>query len=387
MSEDRLGTIREALGCRLGQPYEQARSMPAAFYTSKAFLGLERQALFKREWVCVGRVDEVAKPGDYMTFDILEEPILVLRGDDGKLRALSNVCRHRGMPIATGRGHARRLACPYHAWTYDTQGKLVGAPHMNERPGFDLSAVCLPEFRCEVWRGYIFVTLAEDTPALAPRLASLDQRINNYHFEDMTLHYVAEGVWETNWKCLMENFMEGYHLSALHRTTLHKVNPTKLCRHFPPGDAYFGYSVGFTPGLPRTTKGHPDLSDAEADTCVMFAVPPGLAVGGGADYSSFICIQPETVDRVRVKQGLYFHGDDWTQADIDRAVALFEDTMTEDKDMLVGLMRGLRAQGYASGPLAPADYEGPIWDFIQYLGRMLLPPLEGAAAKVRTAAE
>ena len=379
MSNGSLQAIGEALSTRLGLSYDQAQTMPGAFYTSDALLELERERLFKREWICVGRVDEIAEPGDYMTFDILEEPVLIMRGEDRQIRALSNVCRHRGMPIASGRGRAPRLVCPYHAWTYDTLGRLVGAPHMGERAGFDRAATCLPEFRSEIWRGFIFVTLDAETPPLAPRLTGLDDLVKNYHLEDMTLHYVADAVWETNWKCLMENFMEGYHLSPLHRRTLHAVNPTKLCRHFAPGEAYFGYHAGFSPDLPRTTRGHPDLTDAEADTCVMFAVPPGLAVGGAADYSSFLCIQPEGVDRVRVKQGLYFHGDDWPQDAIDRAVDLFERTMAEDKEILVGLRRGLKAASYATGPLAPADYEGPIWDFIQYLARRLQPALNGGA--------
>lgn len=375
MSESPITLIHDALQSRAGRSYDEARSMPGSFYSSEDLLAVEHEQLFKREWICVGRVDEVAKPGDYMTYDLLEEPMLIMRGDDERIRALSNVCRHRGMPIASGRGHGQRLVCPYHAWTYNTRGTLVGAPHMKEREGFDRAAVCLPEFRCEVWQGFIFVTLDPDTPSLTPRLATLDGMLKNYHLDDQTLHYVAEGVWETNWKCLMENFMEGYHLSPLHRTTLHPVNPTKLCRHFPPGDAYFGYHAGFSPDLPRSTRGHPDLSDEEADSCVMFAVPPGLAVGAAADYSSFLCIQPDGVERVRLKQGLYFHGDDWTQEAIDRAVTLFEETMAEDKEILVGLMRGLKASRYETGPLAPADYEGPIWDFFQFLARRLLPAL------------
>ncbi|MEM7226545.1 MAG: aromatic ring-hydroxylating dioxygenase subunit alpha [Pseudomonadota bacterium] len=375
MSDNSLKIVADALQASQSLSYEQAQTMPSAFYTAPAVLDLEREALFRREWICVGRIDEVAKPGDFMTFDILDEPVLVIHGDDGQIRALSNVCRHRGMVIASGQGNRKRLACPYHAWTYDSRGRLIGAPHMNERPDFDRTAICLPEFRSEVWQGFLFVTLDAETPPLAPRLADLEPLVRNYHFDEMTLRYVAEGVWETNWKCLMENFMEGYHLSPLHRTTLHPVNPTKLCKHFPPGEAYFGYHAGFSPELPRTTLGHPDLSDEEAHRCVMFAVPPALTVGGAADYSSFLCIQPETPDRVRVKQGLFFHGDHWTQDQIDHAVELFENTMAEDKDMLVDLKRGLHASRYASGPMAPADYEGPIWDFIQYLGRRLAPVL------------
>src|SRR5919205_2953340 len=97
---------------------------------------------------------------------------------------------------------------------------------------------------------------------------------------------------------------------------------------------YFGYNAGYSPELPRPQKGHADLTDAEAVNCVMFAVPPGLVSGCGGDYSSFLCVQPETVDRVRVKMGLIFYGEDWPEEGIERAVTLFKDTMAEDKVML-----------------------------------------------------
>jgi phenylpropionate dioxygenase-like ring-hydroxylating dioxygenase large terminal subunit len=206
---------------------------------------------------------------------------------------------------------------------------------------------------------------------LASRLAELETLIRPYHLEQMALRYLAEEVWETNWKCLVENFMEGYHLTPLHPETLHPVNPTRLCRHFPPGDAYFGYNAGFSPTLPRSQKGHPELTEAQAGNCVMFAVPPGLVVGCAGDYSSFLCIQPEAADRVRVKMGLIFFGADWPQDKVDWAVDLFQRTMAEDKAVLVQLMRGLNSRHHAAGPLAGADLEGPVLDFYDYLGTRL----------------
>jgi phenylpropionate dioxygenase-like ring-hydroxylating dioxygenase large terminal subunit len=224
------------------------------------------------------------------------------------------------------------------------------------------------------------VSLASDPPALAPRLAVLEDMIRPYHLEQAVLRYAADEVWPTNWKCMLENFMEGYHLSALHHQTLHKVNPTKLCRHFPAGEAYFGYHAGFSPDLPRSQKGHPELSNSQLDDCVMLAVPPGLAVGCASDYSSFICIQPESIDRVRVKQGLIFYGPDWPQATVDWAVDLFQKTMTEDKAVLVNLATGLKSRFYQTGPLGPADCEGPIWDFYGYVNRRMGAALAAASA-------
>lgn len=355
--------------------HDTARAMPGAFYLSDRLLGIEKAELFGREWICVGRADEIPSPGDYLTYDILDEPVVVIRGEDRAIRALSNVCRHRGMPILSGTGRARRMVCPYHAWTYDSSGQLIGAPQMPRRADFDKLDCRLPAFRCETWQGFVFVTLDPETPPLAPRLAPLDAMIGNYHFDGMATRYVAHEVWEANWKALVENFMEGYHLSPLHKETLHPVNPTSLCQHFPPGEAHFGYTVGFSPTMQRERKGHPDLTEKQIDTCIMLAVPPNLLVGGASDYCSFLCLEPITTTRTRVRMGLFFHGDDWTEAQIETAVRLFHDTMEEDKAVLGNLARGLRSAHYAPGPLAPADYEGCVLDLHQYVARRLLPAL------------
>lgn len=173
--------------------------------------------------------------------------------------------------------------------------------------------------------------------------------------------------------------MEGYHLTPLHRDTLHKVNPSRLCSHLTPGRRHFGYSVGFTSRVPKGRVGHPDLSDDEGNTCIMFAVPPGLLVGVGSDYSSFLCIRPESADRVRVKLGLIFYGDHWSRQDVDNAIELFQHTMDEDKQVLLRVQQGLGSRFHEPGPLAPRDLEGTIWDFYQYLSRSLTTAKKSAS--------
>jgi nitrite reductase/ring-hydroxylating ferredoxin subunit len=358
--------------------YDRAWSMPRDFYIDPTILALEKRQLFGQEWVCIGRVEELAKPDDYVTFKIADEPVVLVHGDDGRIRAFSNVCRHRGALLADGAGSKKRLVCPYHHWSYDQRGRLAGAPGMPERPDFDRANCRLPEFAVETWQGFVFVSLESDPQPLAARLAGLEDLVRPYHMEQMQLRYLADEVWNTNWKCLLENFMEGYHLTPLHRETLHPVNPTRLCSHFPPGEAYFGYNAGFSPTLPRSQKGHPDLSNAEIDNCVMYAVPPGLVVGCAGDYSSFLCLQPHAIDQVRVKMGLIFYGPDWPQDKVDWAVDLFQRTMAEDKTVLVSLMTGLRSSFHQAGPLAPADLEGPTWDFYKYLHRKLGAALAAA---------
>jgi phenylpropionate dioxygenase-like ring-hydroxylating dioxygenase large terminal subunit len=253
---------------------------------------------------------------------------------------------------------------------------------MDAHTAFDPGSCKLPQFPVEEWCGFLFVNLSPGAAPLAPRLKSLEGMIRNYHMEQMQLRYLANEVWHTNWKCLIENFMEGYHLSPLHRTTLAPINPTKLCTHYPAGDGYFGYNAGYSPDLERSQKGHPDLTEAEIDNCVMFAIPPGLVSGCGGDYSSFICVQPETPDRVRAKLGLIFYGDGWPQSAVDHAVAVFNETMAEDKDVLVGLMRGMASRHYEPGPLAPADFEGPVLDFYRYYSHRMSTALAAAQGAV-----
>ena len=140
-------------------PFEKARAMPPSVYTDPAFLETELSHIFAQDWFCVGRADALAKPGDYLTLDLANQPILVLRDASGKLRAMSNVCRHRMSTLLEGRGNTRSIVCPYHAWTYNLDGSLRGAPAMDQNTAFCKSDVVLPPVACEEWLGWVFVSL------------------------------------------------------------------------------------------------------------------------------------------------------------------------------------------------------------------------------------
>ena len=363
--------VRASLRACLDRAHGHAWGMPAGFYTSAEFLALEVDELFRREWLCIGRVEEAAAPGDYWTVDLLGEPLLVVRAGDGRLRVFANVCRHRGMPVASGRGTAQHFQCPYHAWTYNLRGRLVRAPLVEGRDDFDRASCALPEIAMEVWRGFLFVNLDGQAAPLAPRLEGLVPRVRNYHMEDMVLGHCVTETWETNWKCLTENFMEGYHLSTVHYETLHPITPTRLCKHFPAGEGYIGYYSRFPADLPPRGRYHPALTDAERGTSVMFAVMPGLVAGVAGHKTNFICLQPESAGRVRGKRGILFGDPDIEDRERAASIDLFERTMAEDKAQLVNLQRGLNARSFQPGPLGPLDVEGTVWDFYRYMARRL----------------
>jgi len=373
-----LATVRDALGAVLETGHEDAWTMPSAFYTDPDLTALEVEHLFKREWHCVGRIEEIAEHGQWMPYTLANEPLVIAHGPDGVIRALSNVCRHRGTLIATAKGKGRRLLCPYHHWAYDLTGQLKAAPKVEERGGFTVEGCSLPTFPCETWMGFIYVNLDQEAEPFTPLVADLEAMVAPYHMEEMWLGYIGEEVWETNWKSMIENYMEGYHLSPLHKTGLANLNPTDMCAHIPASEHWFGYTVGFPDDLPRVTAGHPSLTKEQSNTCIMAMVQPGSGIGLGADYSSFLCLQPEGPDKVRYKAGVMFWGE-WPQSAVDRAVELFHQTMEEDRSVLEPMMKGYRSAHHAPGKLATPDMEGPITDLAKYVGRRLKPALDEAA--------
>ncbi len=204
-----------------------AGALPASCYTSAEFFAFERETVFGRSWLCVGRSDQVPTPGDYFSLTIADEPIIVVRGMDGDLRVLSALCRHRGHILTEDAGNTRLFTCPLHHWTFDTKGFLVGAPRMGSLDALRASTR-LPEVRSEVWHGFIFANFDESCEALAPSLAKVE--------------FCWDGIVETelvtvppdfsrdplpwNWKAQFENFTDAYHPEFVHPRT-HKYLPSQ----------------------------------------------------------------------------------------------------------------------------------------------------------------
>jgi phenylpropionate dioxygenase-like ring-hydroxylating dioxygenase large terminal subunit len=350
---------------------DEAWAMPANYYTSPEFLKIEINEVLRKEWMCIGHVGELRNPGDFFTTEMLDEQLLAARDEDGVIRVLSNVCRHRGNRVAEGSGNAKKFICPYHTWTYDTAGALKIAPHMTSRPAFDRSKCGLPEFASEVWMGWLFVNLDNNALPLAPRVDGLEDVIANYHQDQRYLVHMEEDVWQCNWKALFENFMEGYHLSATHLKTLHPITPTKLCQKMVSGEGWTGYHARYNPDYPPREPFHPDLTEFERTNSPMYGVYPNLMVGMGTDFTLFMIIRPDGADRVRIRWGVTGQDDEPTSGATKSYVDLCRSFNIEDKEKLEILQQALKTRSYHGGPLAPDDMEGTIWDFIQYMARKL----------------
>jgi phenylpropionate dioxygenase-like ring-hydroxylating dioxygenase large terminal subunit len=352
------------------RPPAQAATLPPRCYLDPDFYAREVETIFRREWLCVGRTDQLERPGDYFAFDLLGDPLVAVRGDDGQVRVLSRVCRHRWMPVVEGGGNRRSFQCPYHLWTYALDGRLVGAPDMQRAEGFDRAACRLPALRVETWLGWIFVNFDAQAAPLAPRLDGLRRVVEPYRPESMRTGepLVFEHGW--NWKIMVENFVESYHHQGTHADTLQPIVPASgtwaddadgpwVVLHNPTKDGAPVPAV-FTPT--------PGLTDAQRARFVVGAVFPCHLFSVQQDSLVWYRLEPRGVDRIDLAIHLCTpKGDAGPAHDPKRAgMRGWLDTIhRQDMTACAGVQAGLRSSLAGQGRLS--HLEKAIWQLNRFV--------------------
>ena len=198
------------------QELRRASHAPGEIYTSREVFRREVEVYFKRDWLYVGRVEELAEPGDYVALRLIDEPVLVARDKNGALHACYNMCAHRGVEVAYGSGNTRSFKCPYHGWVYGLDGRLTGAAYMDDSDEFDLKNCRLPPLRLEVWRGNMFINFDPQARPLGEALAEFEKDFAFLGWEKCRLANRIELELACNWKFVHENLMDFYHVGVLH---------------------------------------------------------------------------------------------------------------------------------------------------------------------------
>lgn len=357
-------------------PFEEARAMPPSVYTSEAFLAAELERVFARDWICVGRASALAEPGDYVTHEIAGRSIVVLRDREGSLRAMSNVCLHRMSTLLEGRGRARTIVCPYHAWTYDLDGSLRGAPAMERNAGFCKADYRLPAVRCEEWLGWVFVSLDPAAEPVAARLADLAEMVGDYGMEAYVETFYETHLWDTNWKVLAENFMESYHLPVCHAATVGGLSRLEdmVC---PPGHDAFNHHTILKEGLP-IAEAHPSndrMAGERRRTTYLLAVYPALMITLTPGYFWYLTLHPHGPGQVRIGFGgglaPEFVEDPDAEAHFAALKELLDRVNAEDRGCTEKVYRGVLSGLSAAGHLS--HLERPNYDFARYLADRLRP--------------
>ena len=370
--------ILEDLKVLAARPLAEATAPPKGLYHAPEILAREQEKVFAKGWLCAGRVDEIPAPGDYMTYELGPQPVILVRGKDGAVRAHANTCRHRMMRLVEGHGNTSRFTCPYHAWTYGIDGRLAAAPHMEYTNCFDREKLGLASVRCEIYQGWIYLTLDNDVPQLAVQLASLTPVIERYGQEHYRTIFTEEHVWDTNWKCLTENFMESYHLPVAHRETV-GANFTVAENEFgevgEDEDFAFQYFTK-TEGAP-VGRAHPAnyrLQGVWRHTSVMPTVFPSHMYVLAPDHLWYLSLQPDGVGRTRIRYGAALAPEVIDSADDCDALiadkkAFLDKVQVEDRHVIEGIFCGAYSPLATSGPLSWMEQENH--QFARYLARRL----------------
>jgi len=363
------------LHANVSVPFERAFAMPKAVYTSPEFLALEQKHVFAQDWLCAGRAESLPDAGDYLTMEIAGEPVVVLRDRDGAIRAMSNVCRHRMSTLLQGRGKVRAITCPYHAWTYNLDGSLRGAPAMTLNEGFCKEVLGLPAIRCEVWQGWIMVTLNPEAPAPAEALSEVTDLIAPFDMTGYRETFRENFRWATNWKVLAENFMESYHLPMCHAGTIGGASKLEemVC---PTGGAGFNYHWILKNDSVPLALAHPSNTTLEGDDrrkTWLLAIYPSLLITMTPGYFWYLSLTPDGPGHVQVLFGGGM-SEDWLAdpaagAHLASVRALLDDVNVEDKGCTEKVYRGLCSDLAQPGPLS--HLERPNFEFAQYLARRI----------------
>jgi phenylpropionate dioxygenase-like ring-hydroxylating dioxygenase large terminal subunit len=359
------------LVANVSQPFERARAMPPSVYTSPEFLEREISDVFAKDWVSVGRASSLAKPGDYLTYELAGQPIFVIRDANGQLRAMSNVCLHRMSTLLEGAGNKKTIVCPYHAWTYNLDGSLRSAPAMGLNTEFCKEHYKLPAVRCEEWLGWIMVTLNKDAAPVAQQLVAVQALIDDFGMEHYTETFRETHVWDTNWKILAENFMESYHLPVCHAGTIGGLSKLDemVC---PPGLAAFNYHTILKDDRLKIALAHPSNTRMQGDrrrTTFLLAVYPSLLITLTPGYFWYLSLHPRGVGQVHIVFGggmaPEFMASDEAQGQLAQVKALLDRVNVEDRGCTEKVYRGVSAGKARSGHLS--HLERPNYDFAQYL--------------------
>ena len=357
------------------QPADAALALPAACYTQAQFVAAERAAVFAHGWQLVAHAAQVAAAGDHTVAGVAGVPLLIIRGDDGGLRALHNVCRHRAGPLAdcAGRG-ARQLTCRYHGWRYALDGRLLGAPEMGRTREFDVDSIRLPQARVAQWHGRVFAALDEAAPPFEQVVDGIDARLGaspaGYEFGGRASYEVA-----CNWKVYVDNYLEGYHVGCVHPTLAPLLDEaryvTTTTRWASLQASPLGASGPYTAGEALYWWLYPNT---------MLNVLPGRLQTNR--------VVPLAVDRCRVDFD-YFYAPEVAAGARAEDQRFSDQVQVEDIAICEAVQRGLASGSYIAGRLN-RRHESGLWHFHEllraaYRAAAFQPPPASAGAGARAA--
>jgi Rieske 2Fe-2S family protein len=357
-----------------GAPHTLEKTLPSSYYLDPAIFKLERDRIFFRDWICVGRDEEVPPAGQTLTLDVLGESVILTRQTDGSLRAFYNVCRHRGArlceshaartvaPVNGGTASRPVLRCPYHSWSYDLNGALVAAPHMQDGEDFERAQFSLHPVGIDVWGGFVFLNMTPaEAPTLAEQLGPIPARIARYPLAELRIGHTIRYDVAANWKVIVENYNECYHCAGVH---------PELCDVVPAFRHKGGSGLDWDRGVPHkdgawtytfsgTTNRQPfpTLNDDEKVRHKGELIYPNVMLSLSCEHAAAFILRPIATDRTEITCHFLFAADEMAKPDFDPmdAVEFWDITNKQDWVICERVQQGMGSRVHEFGYYAPME--------------------------------
>ena len=381
-----------------------AKALPQRYFISPEVFAQEKERIFSRQWVLVGHQSQLKKSGDFFLATIAGESLIVVRDQKSEVRGFYNVCRHRGTRLKEDAcGHSSSIQCPYHAWTYALDGRLIGAPHMDDLPGFDKSDYPLHRVNLGLWEGFIFVNLAESgsltsilshshpsalTGASRPSLpegekrerrkqdsfvsledwfAPLKGKFSHWNMSILQPAKRIEYDVRANWKLMFENYSECYHCPGVH-PQLQKVSPYDSAENDLREGPFLGGFMKINPGKSLTMSGNACAAFVgkieNLQQVFYYSIFPNMLLSLHPEYVMVHQLWPQSPERTLIVCDWLFHPDAFEQQDFkpEDAIEFWDMTNKQDWHVCELSQQGISSRAYEPGPYSARESIPAAWD-------------------------
>jgi len=353
-----------------------AKSLPRKYFVSPDIFAKEQSEILSKRWLLVGHQSQIPKPGDYFVAPIAGESLIIVRDQGSTIRGFYNVCRHRGTRLKEDAcGHASAIQCPYHAWTYRLDGRLIGAPHMDEVPGFDKADYSLRAVNLALWEGFIFINLDENAMPLEEWFAPLNGKFSHWNMPILRPAKRIEYDVRANWKLMFENYSECYHCPGVH-PMLAKVSPYDSAENDLSEGPFLGGFMKINKGAGLTMSGkacalpvggikRADEEEADDDGLVFYySIFPNMLLSLHPEYVMVHQLWPMSPERTLIVCDWFFHPDAFNRPDFkpDDAIEFWDMTNKQDWHVCELSQQGIASRAYQPGPYSSRESIPAAWD-------------------------
>jgi Rieske 2Fe-2S family protein len=347
-----------------------AKTLPQPYFISPEIFAKEQEKVFASQWVLVGHQSQIAKAGDYFVQEVAGESLIVVNDQKAQVRGFYNVCRHRGTRLCENQnGHSATIQCPYHAWTYGLDGRLVGAPHMDKMQGFEKAEYSLHAIELALWEGFIFVNLADGPIPLEKVIAPLAGKFSHWNLPKLRSVKRIEYDVRANWKLIFENYSECYHCPGVH-PALQRLTPYDLAENDLCEGPFLGGFMPITKGHSLTMTGNAcalpvgDIKAEEHDRVFYYSIFPNMLLSMHPDYVMVHQLWPQAPERTLILCDWFFHPDAFDRADFhpDDAIEFWDMTNKQDWHVCELSQQGIASRAYQPGPYSPRESIPAAWD-------------------------